>query len=205
MKIINCLQGTFEWHELRLGRFTATDADTIKTAGKGLSTLAYEIAAFKITKTLPDILITPAMERGKMLEPQARQAYAEATGQEVKEVGFCELDEFVGCSPDGLVGDKGLLEIKCKTDSHHLFAVANDWIDPKHMWQMQYQMLVTDREWCDYVLYNPNFKPNSLYIKTVKRDEDKIAQLNEGLEIGCKLVQEALDKFNHVYEIKEIL
>ena len=201
MQIIDCVQGTYDWLALRAGRFTATDADTLKTAGKGLDTLAYEIAAFKLTGTLPDIINTPAMERGKMLEPLARKAYIEATGQEVQEVGFCEMDEYAGCSPDGLVGEEGLIEIKCKTDPHHLFAVANDWVDPKHLWQMQYQMYITGRNWCDYVLFNDNFKPNSLYIRTIKRDEDKIAQLEKGLKIGRKLVQEAVSKFNGVYKI----
>lgn len=201
MQIINCLQGSYEWHALRAGRFTATDAETLKTHGKGLETLAYEIAAFKLTGQLPDIVSTPAMERGKMLEPKARAAYIEATGQEVQEVGFCAVDDLVGCSPDGLVGEEGLLEIKCKTDPHHLWAVVNDWVDPKHEWQMQYQMLATGRNWCDYALFNDNFAPNSLYIKTIRRDEDKIAKLRKGLEIGRKLVQEAMDKFQGVYSI----
>lgn len=202
MQIINCQQGTYDWLALRAGRFTATDAETVKVHGKGIDTLSYEIAAFKLTGQLPDIISTPAMERGKILEPRARQEYIEATGQEVKQVGFCSFDEYVGCSPDGLVGDEGLLEIKCKTAPHHLFAVANDWVDPKHLWQMQFQMLVTGRKWCDYVLYNDEFAPNSLYIKTIQRDEEKIAKLQEGLEIGRKLVQEAIQKFNGVYEIK---
>lgn len=202
MQIIECLQGSYDWHALRAGRFTATDAETVKVHGKGIDTLAYEIAAFKLTGQLPDIVTSAAMERGKMLEPKAREAYMQATGQDVQTVGFCAIDDLVGCSPDGLVGEKGLIEIKCKTAPHHLFAVANDWVDPKHEWQMQFQMLVTEREWCDYVLFNPDFAPNSLYIKTIKRDEDKIAKLQEGLSIGRKLVQQAMTKFNGVYEIK---
>lgn len=201
MQIINCQQGTYDWLALRSGRFTATDAETVKVHAKGIDTLAYEIAAFKLTGELPEIITTYAMERGKMLEPKARAEYEQATGQEVQQVGFCALDEFVGCSPDGLVGDDGLIEIKCKTAPHHLFAVVNDWVDPKHLWQMQFQMLVTGRKWCDYVLYNDEFAPNSLYIRTIKRDEDKIAQLQEGLAIGRKLVQEAIKKFNGVYEL----
>lgn len=201
MEIINCQQGTYEWRALRAGRFTATDAETVKVHSKGLETLAYEIAAFKITGQLPDMPTSAAMERGKMLEPLARAAYMQATGQEVQEVGFCAVDDLVGCSPDGLVGDKGLIEIKCKTGPHHLWAVVHDWVDPKHEWQMQWQMLTAERGWCDYVLFNPDFAPNSLYIKTIRRDEDKIAKLREGLEIGRKLVQEAMTKFSEVYSI----
>lgn len=202
MQIINVTQGSYEWLEARAGRFTATDAETVKTCGKGLDTLAYQKAAFKLTGIIPEIVNTYAMERGKMLEPLARKAYIEATGQEVQEIGFYALDEYVGCSPDGLVGDDGLIEIKCKTDPHHLFAVANDWVDPKHLWQMQYQMYVTDRKWCDYVLYNDNFAPNSLYIRTIKRDADMQEEICKGLTVGRKLVKEAIKKFKGVYEIK---
>ena len=106
MQIIDCQQGTYEWLALRAGRFSATDAETVKVHGKGIDTLAYEIAAFKLTGQLPEIISTPAMERGKMLEPRARQEYIEATGQEVKQVGFCAVDDCVGCSPDGLVGEE---------------------------------------------------------------------------------------------------
>lgn len=201
MQIINCQQGTYEWLAERAGRFTATDADAIKTAGKGLDTLAYEIAAFKLTGALPELISTPAMERGKALEPKARAAYVSATGQEVQEVGFCAVDEYAGCSPDGLVGEEGLLEIKCKTAPHHLYAVINDWVDPKHLAQVQYQLLVTGRAWCDYVLFNPDYVENPLYIKTIKRDEEYIERLQAGLDKGINLVREHMDKFKEVYKI----
>lgn len=202
MQIINCEQGSYEWLAERAGRFTATDATTVKTNDKGIITLAYQIAAFKKTLQIPEFNNTPAMERGKMLEPQARAAYIEATGQDVQTVGFCAYDDFIGCSPDGLVGDKGLIEIKCKTDPHHLYAVANNWVDPKHEWQMQFQMLVTGREWCDYVLYNPNFEPNPLYIRTIERNEEMQDEIWKGLAVGVKLVQSIIRKFDDVYEIK---
>lgn len=201
MQIIDCQQGTYDWHALRAGRFTATDAETVKVHGKGLETLSYEIAAFKLTGQLPEMPTSAAMERGKMLEPLARAAYMQATGQEVQEVGFCVVDDLVGCSPDGLVGEKGGLEVKCKTWPHHLWAVVHDWVDPKHYAQVQWNIMVTEREWWDYALFNPDFAPNSLYIKTIKRDEDMIAKLQEGLAIGRKSVQEAMDKFQGVYQI----
>ena len=88
MEIINCAQGSYEWLAVRAGRFTATDAIEVKTAGKGLETLSYQIAAFKLTGELPEVVTSAAMERGKMLEPKAREAYIEATGQEVQTVGL---------------------------------------------------------------------------------------------------------------------
>lgn len=201
MEIINCEQGTYEWHNLRSSRFTATDATEIKTAKKGLETCALEKATFRITQVPPEFFMTPAMERGKMLEPVAREAYRKATGQEVKEVGFCVYDDYVGCSPDGLVGDNGLIEIKCKTDTNHLFAVINNWIDPKHYAQMQFQMLVTGREWCDYVLFNDNFSEHPLYIQTVKADEAYQGDLWLGIRRGVNLIKQYEKQFKEVYEI----
>lgn len=201
MQIINCEQGTYEWHALRSGRFTATDASEIHTCKKGLETVALEKATFRITQVPPEFFMTPAMERGKILEPRARNAYRMATGQEVQEVGFCIYDDYVGCSPDGLVGDDGLIEIKCKTDTHHLFAVINNWIDPKHYAQMQFQMLVTGREWCDYVLFNDNFTEHPLYIQTVKRDADFQAELLRGIKHGTDLIKIYERQFKEAYTI----
>ena len=179
MIIHNCIQGSFEWEELRAGKFTATDAYTLKTAGKGLDTLCYDKAAERITGNPIYTPLTKAMEWGKEQEPKARKCYEEITGELVKCVGFAEMDEFAGCSPDGLVGKDGLIEIKCKQENNHLFAIVNDWIDPKHECQMQFQMLVTGRNWCDYVLYNPLFK-NPIYVKRVFKDAEKQAVLADG-------------------------
>lgn len=201
MQIINCAQGTYEWHTLRSGRFTATDASEIHTNKKGLETCALEKATFRITQIPPDFFMTPAMERGKILEPRARNAYRLVTGQEVQEVGFCIYDEFVGCSPDGLVGDDGLIEIKCKTDTNHLFAVINNWVDPKHYAQMQFQMLVTGRNWCDYVLFNDNFADNPLYIQTVQKDEKYQAELLQGIKHGVDLIKQYESKYKEAYTI----
>ena len=201
MEIYNCEQGSFEWHALRSGRFTATDAKELHTNKKGLETVALEKATFRITQTPPEFFTTPAMERGKMLEPMARTAYEKATGQEVKQVGFCAYDEYVGCSPDGLVGDEGLIEIKCKNDTNHLFAVINNWIDPKHYAQMQFQMLVTGRKWCDYVLFNDNFGEHPLYIQTVQFNDKFQQELWIGIKHGVDLIKIYERQFKECYTI----
>lgn len=200
MQICNCEQGSFEWVNLRSGRFTATDAGELYTNKKGLETVALEKATYRLTQVPADMFCTPAMARGKELEPQARATYKQVTGQEVREVGFCVYDDYVGCSPDGLVGEEGLIEIKCKTGAHHLFAVINNWIDPKHYGQMQFQMLVTGREWCDYVLFNPDF-PNPIYIQTVKADALYQAKLLQGIKRGVGLISFYENKFKECYTI----
>ena len=204
MQIHNCIQGGELWLNLRAGRFTATDAHELMPdkrtgkAKKGLDTLAYKKAAYWLTGNLPDTPTTAAMEWGKMQEPHARALYAEITGNEVQEVGFVELDDYVGCSPDGLVGDEGLIEIKCKQDYNHLYAVCNEWVDPEHELQMQYQMLVTGRHWCDYVLYNPLFK-NPIYVKRIFKDVKAQAQLADGLANGRELIKQIIKNYDGRY------
>ena len=200
----NCRQGGDEWLNLRAGRFTATDAPELMPdkrtgkARKGLETLAFKKAAFILTGNLPDNYESPAMEIGKMREPQARDLYREITGNIVQEVGFVELDEYVGCSPDGLVGAEGLIEIKCKTDHNHLYAVCKDYIDPDHELQVQFQMLITGRQWADYVLFNPLFK-NPIYIKRVFKDADVQAKLAEGLDLGRELIKGIIKDYDGRY------
>lgn len=204
MQIHNCIQGGELWLNLRAGRFTATDAPELMPdkrtgkAKKGLDTLAYKKAAYWLTGNLPDTPTTAAMEWGKMQEPHARALYAEITGNEVQEVGFVELDDYVGCSPDGLVGDEGLIEIKCKQDYNHLYAVCNEWVDPDHALQMQYQMLITGRAWCDYVLYNPLFK-NPIYVKRIFKDVKVQAQLADGLANGRELIKQIIKNYDGRY------
>jgi exodeoxyribonuclease (lambda-induced) len=134
------------------------------------------------------------MERGHQLEMEARNSYEIQTSNQVKTVGFCELSEWIGCSPDGFIGDDGLIEIKCKNDVNFLKSLIEpDQIDPAHLWQMQMQMFVTDRKWCDYVVYNPNFE-NSLIMTRVDRNEEKIEELKAGLKIGNSKIAELLER-----------
>ncbi len=204
MKIYHCVQGGEEWLNLRAGRFTATDAPELMPdkrtgqAKKGLELLSFKKAAYLMTGNLPDSYQSAAMEWGKMQEPKARACYQEVTGNAVQEVGFIELDELAGCSPDGLVGSEGCIEIKCKQDYNHLYAVCKDWIDPDHALQMQYQLLITGRSWCDYVLFNPLFK-NPIYIKRVFKQADVQAQLAEGLAQGRELVNKIIKDYDGRY------
>lgn len=207
MIIHKCEQGSELWLNLRAGRFTATDAPELMPdkrtgkAKKGLETLTFKKAAYWLTGYLPENFVTPAMEWGHQQEPNARACYSEITGNKVQEVGFLEQDDYTGCSPDGLVGKEGLLEIKCKQDYNHLYAVCNEWIDPEHELQMQYQMLISGRKWCDYVLYNPLFK-NPIYIKRVFKDDDVQSQLAEGIALGRDLINRHIKEYNERYLCK---
>lgn len=192
MKIYEELkQGTAEWLQVRLGKFTASDAQAIATNGKGLETLVYEKAAEILTGQIKEQYTNGDMERGNALEMLARNSYELETGVIVTQVGFIEIDQYEGCSPDGLVGEEGLVEIKCKNDSNFVKFLFDGLIDPAHEWQMQHQLKVTGRKWVDYVLFNPNFQ-RSTVITRVLRAEDKIVKLTKGIETGKTKLAEVL-------------
>lgn len=193
MIVHNIDQNSPEWQQVRCGKFTASDAQTIGTNGKGLETLVYKKVAEKLTKKQEQGYYNGNMERGHELEMTARNAYEIETGNSVTEIGFCELDENTGASPDGMVAEDGLVEIKCKTDAVYVKDLYLEEIDPEHFAQMQMQMWVTDRKWCDYVVFNPNFK-KEIYIRRVNRDEFTIGKIKAGVEAGISLMNLIISK-----------
>lgn len=200
MIIHNVAQGSQEWINLRAGRFTATEASTLKTAGKGLETIALEKAVWWLTgEPAERNFETPAMLWGKEWEPVAAEEYQKTVWQEVQTVGFCELDEYAGCSPDRLVGDDGLCEIKCKQPKNHLQTVLSGKIDSAHYGQMQFQLLVTGRKWCDYVCFCPFFK-EKLFVKRVFPDKEYQEAILEGLKKGKELIQQYIKQYQEAYK-----
>lgn len=193
MKIHNFKQGSPEWFEIRANKMTASHANTIKTNGKGLKTYVYKKMFKFITgqyKT-EDEFLSYDIERGKELESIAISDYELETGKKVERVGFIEKSDYVGCSPDGLVGDGGLLEIKCPREWKFLKFLVDGEIESQYVYQMQMQMLVTGRKWCDFLVFNESFKVPSV-IKRVERDEDKIEKISQGLADGEKLIKKIL-------------
>lgn len=175
---------------------TASNAQAIQANGKGLETYIYKTMAEFYSTAVEDGYINPDMERGKELETEARSLYELEQSVKVEEAGFIEAHEFIGCSPDGLVGKDGLIEIKCHNDEKHFRLICEgvEGIDKGYWWQMQMQMLVTGRTWCDYVAFNPNFK-QTLVIHRIEADKEAHEKLLAGLEIGIKLIQEIKQKY----------
>ena len=188
-------QKSEEWLKLRLARFTASDAQSIQANGKGLETLCFEKVAEKLTGKGKPSFTNEDIERGNEQEEIARQTYELESGNIVETVGFVELNEWVGCSPDGLIGEDGLVEIKCKNDANFVKFLFDEKIDPAHYWQMQMQMLVTDRKWCDYVIFNENFDRTTIIVR-VNRNEEDLKLIQTGLDNGIKTVKSILAKVN---------
>lgn len=188
MKIIEDIeQGSSEWLELRLGKVTASKFKDVMTSGRGNKPSA--TSRSYMVKLVAEILRgepipffeNDAMRWGTETEPQARAMYELNNDVEVKEVAFVELNEFVGVSPDGLVGEDGLLEIKCPTTETQIKRFIDQEGLPKdYEAQVQGQLWVTGREWCDFVSFDPRIDVEASYIQTrVYRDEEYIAELEK--------------------------
>ena len=197
MKIHNFEQRTAEWYNIRKGKMTASNAETIIANGKGLETYIYNLMAEYYSSAEKENYINADMQRGIDLEPEARLEFEFYTDLDVQEVGFIEYNDFIGVSPDGLIGDDGLIEIKCPNDSIYFKLLLSNNIKPEYIAQMQMQMFVTDRQYCYFVSYNPNFE-KSLYIKKINRDEEMIDKLKKGLERGTQLIKEIKENFRKV-------
>lgn len=198
MKIHNKLeQGTDEWFAIRKGKMTASHGQEIGNNGKGLNTYIEKMMAEFYSSGEKEFYTNKDMERGNELEDQARSVYAFDEGVVVEEVGFIELHEYAGCSPDGLVGDNGMVEIKCPNDPTYFKHLIDGEkaIASKYIWQMQLQMMIAERQWCDYVAYNPNFE-QSIFIKRIVADEVKFKKLSIGLEIGIEKIKLINNKIN---------
>lgn len=190
-KFYNMEQGTDEWFAVRDKKMTASHAQAIGNCGKGLDSYIYELMAKHYSSAERANYTNADMERGNELEPDARTAYEFEMREIVKEVGFVEYNEYVGASPDGLIGNDGLVEIKCKSDTNHLkqMLAGEKGIESKYIWQMQMQMLVTGRQYCDFVSFNPHFE-KSLLVYRVLGDENKFEKLLEGFEKGEEMIKQ---------------
>jgi putative phage-type endonuclease len=180
-------QGSDDWFAARLGKATASRiADIVaKTkTGWGASRANYEaqLIAERLTETAAESYTNAAMQWGIDTEPQARRAYEFMADAEVEGVGFVEHPglEWSGASPDGLVGENGLLEIKCPATATHIATLLGAAIPGKYIKQVQWQLACTGRQWCDWVSYDPRMPENMcLFVERIGRDDALITELEK--------------------------
>ncbi len=195
MEIHNVEQGTDEWFDLRKGRMTGSHAQAIGSAGKGLETYAWEIVSESFSSGEREVYTNKDMERGNELEELAVNGYEMEKDVKVEKVGFISDGDYVGVSPDGLVGEDGMVEIKCPNDVNFFRTLIEKKIDSKYIWQMQMQLLVSGRKWCDFVAYNPNFKQSLLIVRVVP-DPVMQEKLKTGLAIGQEKIKQIKSKYS---------
>ena len=201
------LQGSNEWHQLRLGKVTASKADDLlteprskadKEAGKlsaTATTLMLALIGERLTGKPAMEFQTTAMKWGSDHEAEARFEFTVATGLEVDRVAFADHPDLplVGCSPDGLVGDSATLEIKAPFNtSEHLRTILSAEVPDEYVAQVQFQLWVLNRQRCYFVTYDPRMPEDArLFWIEVPRDEDKIDQIKTAVERFLARYQEA--------------
>jgi putative phage-type endonuclease len=194
-------QGTDEWLALRRGVITASVIGVFATStGKPAKndtsrTAIYKLLAERITGESEPSFYNDDMARGHLLEPYARSLYAMHSGFEVRECGFVTRHTsgiVLGYSPDGLVGDDGIIEIKAPRQKKHLQALLSDEMPPEYIPQVQTGLAVTGREWCDFISYAPGLP---LFVKRIQRDEITIAQLILAAQCAEEQLAELMVRF----------
>lgn len=201
------VQGSAEWHQARLGKVTASKvADVMARTKSGYSASRANYAAQLIIERLTgqptESFTNDAMRWGTEKEPEARRAYAFRTDNDVAEVGFVDhaVISMAGASPDGLIGDDGLLEIKCPNTATHLDTLQTGAPPAKYVSQMLWQMACTGRQWCDFVSYDPRLPEDfRIFIARVERDDDAIAQMETEVVAFLAEIDARINELNARY------
>lgn len=193
LQIFDCDQGSTEWFACRLGIPTASRFKDVLAKGQGLTRkkYLYTLAGEILTGEPAESYTNDHMERGKQMEDEARERYAFQTGTDPVQVGFMRRGD-VGCSPDALIGEDGLLEIKTKLPALHLEVLERGTLPPEHVAQVQGQLWISGRAWCDFVSYWPKLP---LFVCRVERDDAYIATLSAEVMAFC----EELEALTHKY------
>jgi len=174
-------QGTDAWLQSRVGLITGSRVyDVIKGSRlAGWKNYKAQLLVERLTGQPTESFTSKPMQWGTDTEPLARLRYQLITRSAVEETGFIkDAERDFGASPDGLVGKDGLVEIKCPNTAQAFETLKTGKIPPQYIAQMQAQMYVTERQWCDYCSFDPRLPAHaSIYIKRVERDDDYIAEM----------------------------
>lgn len=187
-------QNTPEWDALRLGKFTASGfrdlfaGKSTATYKKAIKKVAYE----RLTGETPESFHSEYMERGHELEPEAIDKYTISRFPpiEVQSGAFYELNEWVGCSPDGVVDD-GLIEIKCPSYGVMMDYLVEQTLPKEYFYQVHGQMWVTGALWCDFVAYHPKLP---FFVLRVYRDEEAINLIEKEVNMAIKKAKDLILK-----------
>lgn len=195
-------QRSDEWLAVRRGKFTASDFDALMPAkSKPIDSwtdaqmkIVYRICAERMIEAVPgSSKVSAAMQWGIDTEDEARAAYEMETGHEVQQVGFIELNEWVGCSPDGLIGETEGLEIKCPGSDTHLRYMTEGGLDDDYWYQVQGNLWITGRSIWHLVSFDPRFKEEyQIHTVNIARHEDSIARLAARVECAIAKAKQIL-------------
>lgn len=201
-------QRTEEWFAARLGCVTASRIADVcartKTGwGSGRKNYMAELIVERLTGKRTEGFTNAAMQWGTDQEPDARIAYEFYRDATVVEEGFVKHPSIAetGASPDGLVGNDGLVEIKCPNTATHLEALDEGSIAQKYVLQMQWQMACTGRQWCDFASYDPRLPESMrLYVQRVPRDDILIRAAEKDVTDFLNELRDTVHRLRSKYE-----
>jgi len=198
-------QRSDEWRQAKLGMFSGSDFHVMLGSSQTKKDFLWEkFSEIKYQDSDKEEFQSFYMERGSLLEPEARRVYSAVTENMVREVGLVEDDgEFDGyavCSPDGLVNNDGIIEIKCLAAKYHEQYTNPDsdkyeYIKPEYKTQVQFNLLITGRQWCDFVYYHPRA---GIHIIRINRDEEHINKIRDALREGMAWIKEKTGADNDI-------
>ena len=202
-------QRTDAWFEARIGKVTASRvADVIAKTKTGYSATRdnymAQLVCERLTGQKGETFTNAAMQHGTETEPLARLSYEVAQNVLVDEVGFVfhPSIEMAGASPDGLVNDDGLIEIKCPNTATHIETLLSQTVPGKYNTQMQFQMACTGRKWCDFVSFDNRLPAElQLFVKRVPRDDAFIKQIEAEI---VQFLAELDDKITKLMKVKNV-
>jgi len=197
MIILDCEQLSEEWRAARGGIPTASCFDKIITTkgepSKQAEKYLNQLAGERVSGTTEEGFKSAYMNRGNEVEAEAREFYELITDSVVQKVGICYAneDKKYSCSPDGLVGEDGGIQIKCPSMAVHVGYLRDNKLPMDYFQQVQGELFVTGRKWWDFISYYPGIKP---LIVRVERDEKFIKALEIELEVFCKQLEEVVER-----------
>jgi putative phage-type endonuclease len=202
-------QGTEEWFTIRIGKVTASRvADVIAKTKTGYSAsrdnYMAQLVCERLTGQKGESFTNAAMQHGTETEPLARAAYEALKDVLVDDVGFVTHPtiEMAGASPDGMVGEDGLIEIKCPNTATHIDTLLSQTVPGKYNTQMQFQMACTGRQWCDFVSFDNRLPEElQLFVTRVSRDEVFIRLIEAEI---VQFLAELDDKINKLMKVKNV-
>jgi len=198
------IQGSPEWLAERAGKVTASMVSAVLAKPETAGYRDYQaqlVAEILTCKPQGSDYVNAAMTFGTEMEPLARSAYEAETGFSVDEVGFCQHPtiERAGASPDGLVGNSGLVEIKCPKVATHLAYLLSGVVPAGYKNQMMWQMSCTNRDWCDFVSFRPDLPEHlQLFIIRYKRDPERIKELETAVIAFLDSVDKMINQLKKV-------
>ena len=189
-------QLTPEWFAVKCGKVSASHMSAVMAKGKGKTRHSYmmKLLAERLSGITQESYSNGSMQWGIDTEPQAREAYEMANLVKVEQVGFVEINDYLGYSPDGFVGTDGGLEIKCPDSATHLKYILENRMVTDYSRQVQSTLWMSKREWWDFVSFDPRIQLKPIWSIRVQRDEAKIKEIAIETELFIDELKELLTK-----------